>query len=115
MGRGLFFVSKMNKTLWPCIDYRGLNQITIKNKCPLPLIDSIHKQLHTATGFFKLDLQNAYHLVRIREGDERKHAFRTPLGPIEYLIIMPFSLTNAPAVFQALVNDVLRDYMNVLS
>lgn len=62
------------------------------------------------TVFTKLDLRNACHLVRIRE-DEWKTAFNTPLGHFEYLV-MPFGLTNAPAVFQAMVNDVLRDFVN---
>ncbi|KAL0198466.1 hypothetical protein M9458_007006, partial [Cirrhinus mrigala] len=61
-----------------------------------------------ASVFSKLDLRNAYHLVRIREGDEWKTAFNTPRGHFEYLV-MPFGLSNSPAVFQALVNDVLRD------
>ena len=69
------------------------------------------KLLQDARVFTKLDLQNAYHLVRIREGDELKTAFNTPTGHWEYLV-MPFGLTNAPAVFQALVNDVLRDMIN---
>ncbi|KAK7910478.1 hypothetical protein WMY93_015162 [Mugilogobius chulae] len=78
---------------------------------PLPLIDSAFTPLLGATVFTKLDLRNAYHLVRIREGDEWKTAFNTPLGHFEYLV-MPFGLTNAPAVFQALINDVLRDFLN---
>lgn len=80
VGAGFFFVTKKDKTLHPCIDYQGLNNITIKNKYPLPLIDSIRKQLQSVTNFIKLDLRNAYHLVRIKEGDEWKTAFRTPLG-----------------------------------
>ena len=104
-------MDKKDKTLWPYIDYRGLNNITVKNKYPLPLIDSAFEPLPQATIFTKLDLRNAYHLVHIRHGDEWKTAFNTPLGHFEYLV-MPFGLTNAPAVFQALVNDVLRDMLN---
>lgn len=59
----------------------------------------------------KLNLRNAYHLVRIRQGDEWKTAFNTHLCHFEYLV-MPFGLTKAPAKFQALVNDVLRDFLN---
>lgn len=110
-GAGFFFVDKKDKSLRPCIDYRGLNDITVKNRYPLPLISSAYELLQGAKIFTKLDLRNAYHLVRIREGDEWKTAFNTPTGHYEYLV-MPFGLTNAPAVFQALVNDVLRDMIN---
>uniref|UniRef100_A0A674MXQ5 Gypsy retrotransposon integrase-like protein 1 n=1 Tax=Takifugu rubripes TaxID=31033 RepID=A0A674MXQ5_TAKRU len=111
VGAGFFFVQKKDGTLRPCIDYRSLNEITIKNKYPLPLLDAAFAPLHRAKVFSKLDLRSAYHLVRIREGDEWKTAFNTPLGHFEYLV-MPFGLTNAPAVFQALINDVLRDMLN---
>ena len=111
VGAGFFFVDKKDKSLRPCIDYRGLNDITVKNKYPLPLIDSAFNSLHQAAVFTKLDLRNAYHLVRVKEGDEWKTAFNTPLGHFEYLV-MPFGLTNAPAVFQCLINDVLRDMLN---
>ena len=111
VGAGFFFVSMKDRSLRPCIDYRGLNNITLKNKYPLPLISSAFVPLHGAVVFSKLDLRNTYHLVRIWEGDEWKTAFNTPLGHFEYLV-MPFGLTNAPAVFQPLVNDVLRDMLN---
>uniref|UniRef100_A0A3B4GQD0 Gypsy retrotransposon integrase-like protein 1 n=1 Tax=Pundamilia nyererei TaxID=303518 RepID=A0A3B4GQD0_9CICH len=111
LGAGFFFVAKKDRFLQPCIDFRGLNKITIKNKYPLPLLASAFELLQGATVFSKLDLCNAYHLVRIREGDEWKTAFNTHLGHFEYLV-MPFGLTNAPAVFQAMINDVLRDLIN---
>lgn len=112
VGAGFFFVEKKDKTLRPCIDFRGLNNITVKNTYPLPLMNSAFDSLQGATIFSKLDLRNAYHLVRIRKGDEWKTGFNTPLGHFEYLV-MPFGLTNAPAVFQTLVNDVLRDFIGI--
>ena len=108
---GFFFVGKKDGSLRPCIDYRQLNNITVKNRYPLPLQSSTFEPLAKATIFTKLDLRNAYHLVRIKEGDEWKTAFNTHLGHFEYLV-MPFGLTNAPAVFQSLVNDILRDMIN---
>ncbi len=110
-GAGFFFVEKKDGSLRPCIDYRGLNSITVKNTYPLPLMSSAFESLQGASFFTKLDLRNAYYLVRIREGDEWKTAFNTPRGHFEYLV-MPFGLSNAPAVFQALVNDVLRDMVD---
>ncbi|XP_064875137.1 uncharacterized protein LOC135572058 [Oncorhynchus nerka] len=109
-----FFVSKKDGSLRPCIDYRGLNDITVKNKypLPLPLMSSAFDSLQGATVFTKLDLRNAYHLVRIKEGDEWLTGFNTPMGHFEYQV-MPFGLSNAPAVFQSLVNDVLRDMIGL--
>lgn len=63
VGAGFFFVEKKDKTLRPCIDYRGLNDITVKNKYPLSLMGSAFSPLHDATVLTKLDLWNAYHLV----------------------------------------------------
>ena len=111
-GVGFFFVGKKDGSLRSCIDYRGVNEITIKNRYPLPLMTTTFELLKGATIFTKLDLRNAYHLVQIREGDERKTAFNTPMRHWEYLVI-PFGLTNAPAVFQSLVNDVLRDMISL--
>lgn len=111
-GAGFFFAGKNDGSLRPCIDYRGLNEITVKNRYPLPLMSSAFKLLQGATIFTKLNLRNAYHLVRIKEGDEWKTAFNTPSGHRESLVLT-FGLTNAPAVFQNLVNDVLRELINV--
>ncbi len=94
-GAGFFFVGKKDGSLRPCIDYRGLNNITVKNTYPLPLMSSAFERLQGASIFSKLDLRNAYHLVRIREGDEWKTAFNTPRGHFEYLV-MPFGLSNSP-------------------
>lgn len=112
-GVEFFFVSKKDKSLRPCIDYQGLNDVTIKTKTryPLPLMSLAFELLQNTRIFTKVDLRNAYHLVRIREGDEWKIAFKTPNGHYEYLV-MPFGLTNSPAVFQVLDNDVLRDMLN---
>lgn len=79
-----------------------------KTSTHYPLLDATFGPLYKAQIFSKLDLRNTYHLVQIWEGDEWKTAFNTPLSHVEYLVI-PFGLTNAHAVFQALVNDALRD------
>ena len=76
----LFFVKKKDGGLRPCIDYRGLNQITLRYSCPLPLIAMAIESMHGARFFAKLDLRSAYNLVRIREGDEWKTAFSTTSG-----------------------------------
>ena len=95
----------------PAIDYWGLNNITIKNKYPLSLINAAFAPLQRARIFTKMDLRHAYYLVRISEGDEWKTAFKTSLRHFEYRV-MPFGITNAPTVFQALVNDVFHDLLN---
>lgn len=111
-GAGFFFVGKKDGSLRPCIDYSPLNDITVKNRYPLPLMSSAFELLQTAKIFTKLDLRNAYHLVRIKQGDEWKTGFNTQNGHYEYLV-MPFGLCNAPAVFQAFVNEVLREFLNI--
>ena len=76
----IFFVGKKDGSLRQCIDYRGHNDIMIKNRYPLPLMSSAFELLQNASVFTKLDLRNAYHLVRIYEGDEWKTAFNTTSG-----------------------------------
>ncbi|KAI2644270.1 Transposon Tf2-9 polyprotein [Labeo rohita] len=107
---GFFFVKKKDGGVRPCVDYRGLNQITVKNRHPLPLTNTALDALSGAHFFTKLDLRSAYNLVRIREGDEWKTAFITPTGHYETLV-MPFGLCNSPAAFQHFINDVLRDML----
>uniref|UniRef100_A0A3B3I3Y3 ribonuclease H n=1 Tax=Oryzias latipes TaxID=8090 RepID=A0A3B3I3Y3_ORYLA len=99
-GAGFFFVEKKDKSLRPCIDYRELNQITIKDKYSLPLISSVFDSIQEARIFSKLDLRNAYHLVRMKEGDEWKTAFNTPVGHYEYLV-MPFVCSTLCVMHQA--------------
>lgn len=111
-GAGIFFVEKKDHSLRPCIDYRELNRITIKNCYPLPPMPELSQRLGTAVVFTKLDLHGAYNLIRIREGVEWKTAFRTRFGHFEYLV-MPFGLCNAPATFQHFVNNIFRDYLDL--
>ncbi|KAK3547073.1 hypothetical protein QTP86_009905 [Hemibagrus guttatus] len=107
---GFFFVGKKDGGLRPCIDYWGLNAITVPYPYPLPLVPAALEQLRGARIFTKLDLRSAYNLVRIKKGDEWKTAFHTTHGHYEYWV-MPFGLTNAPAVFQALINGVFQDLL----
>ncbi len=108
---GFFFVKKKDGGLRPCIDYRGLNDNTIKFRYPLPLVPAALEQLCQAKFYTKLDLRNAYNLIRIRKGDEWKTAFSTTSGHYEYRV-MPFGLANSPSVFQSFMNDTFWDMLD---
>lgn len=104
-------MGKKDGGLRMCIDYRGRSDITVKKQYPLTLISFTYEFLQGSNIYTKLNLPNSYHLVHIREGDEWKTAFSTTCEHYEDYI-QPFSLTNAPAVFQDPVNDVLGDKLN---
>jgi hypothetical protein len=88
-----------------CVDYCRLNNFFKKNRYPLPLISWLLEQPGNAKIFTKIDLRGAYNLVQVKEGDEWKTTFRTKYGHFEYSVI-PFGLTNIPAVFQHMMNDI---------
>ncbi|SPC68179.1 related to Gag-pol polyprotein [Ustilago sp. UG-2017b] len=108
----VLFVPKKDGGLRLCVDYHGLNEITVKNRAPLPLIEEQLFLLRKARIYTKLDLRAAYNLIRIAKGDEWKTAFGTQLGLYEYLV-MPFGLANAPAHFQSFINDIFQDIIGV--
>jgi transposase InsO family protein len=111
-GAPILFVPKKDGSLRLCIDYRGLNAITKKNRHPLPLISETLDRLGRATVFSALDLKDAYYRIPIKRSDSWKTAFRTRYGHFEYNV-MPFGLTNAPATFQAYINRALAGLVDV--
>ena len=103
----VMFVKRLDGKLRLVVDYRGLNKVTVKNRFPVPLILEMLDRLHRAKVFTKIDLRNAYHQVRVKEGDEWKTAFRCWEGHYEYLVCLQ-GATNALAMFQYFMNDILR-------
>ena len=111
-GAPIRFDRKPDGSLCLCVNYWGLNNITIKNRYPLSLIGESLNRLGQARRFTQLNLTNAYHRMRIREGDKWKTAFRTRYGNFEYQV-MPFGLSNAPATFQGYVNKILAEKLDI--
>jgi hypothetical protein len=110
-GAPVIFMDKKDGTQRMCVDYRSLNEVTIKNKYPLLRIDDLFDQLRGACVFFKIDLCSGYHQLKIRASDIPKTAFTTRYGLYEY-IVMSFGLTNAPAYFMYLMNKVFMEYLD---
>jgi len=110
-GAPVIFVPKKDGGTRMCVDYRALNEVTIKNKYPLPRIEDLFDQLKGACVFSKIDLRSGYHQLKIRASDIPKTAFVSRYGLYEYTV-MSFGLTNAPAYFMYLMNKVFMDYLD---
>ena len=108
----ILFIPKKNKKLRLCVNYRKLNIITIKNKYSLSNIEKLQNHLIRVKWFIKLDLCEAYNLVRIKEDNEWKTAFRTRYEIYKYQIML-FGLTNTFATYQTLINDILIKYLDI--
>jgi hypothetical protein len=109
-GGPVLFVEK-DETQRMCVDYQSLNEVTIKNKYPLPRIEDVFDQMKGVGVFLKIDLRSGYLQLKIRESDISKIAFRTRYGLYEYTV-MSFGLTNAPAYFMYLMNKVFIEYLD---
>ncbi|GLI65233.1 hypothetical protein VaNZ11_008718, partial [Volvox africanus] len=107
----ILFVGKKDGTLRMCIDYRGLNVSTVKNRYPLPRVDDLLDKLKGSAYFSSIDLQQGYNQIHIAASDIPKTAFRTPFGHFEYTVLL-FGLTNAPATFQAVMDRMFRPFID---
>jgi hypothetical protein len=109
----VLFVEKKDGTQWIYVDYRSLNEVTIKNKYPLLRIEDLFNQMKGASVFYKIDLRLGYHQMKIWESDIPKIAFHTQYGLYEYTVLS-FELMNAPTYFMYLMNKVFMEYLDKL-
>jgi len=107
----VFFVGKKDGSKWIVMDYHNLNNQTVKNNYPLPLITELIDNIGSKKVFTKMDLRWGFNNMRIKEGDKWKGAFTTYIGFFK-LTVMFFGMTNLPATFQAMMNKILRDLIN---
>jgi hypothetical protein len=105
------FVTKKDDNLRLCIDYRALNEVTAKNRYPLPRIDDMFDQFRRVKYFLKIDLRSGYYQLWIRSEDMPKMAFVTRYGQYKFTV-MPFGLMNAPAYFMNLMNNVFMEELD---
>jgi hypothetical protein len=110
-GSSNIFVPKEDGGLRMCVDYRALNKATIRNNYPLPRIDEFWDQIGGSQSFSSLDLRSGFNKIRIASEDTQKTCFRTRYGAYE-LLVVPFGLAGAPPIFQSLMNEVLRPYLD---
>ena len=110
-GEFLLFLKKKDGTMQMCIDYRQLNKITIKNCYPLPRINDLFDQVGGENIFSKIILRYGHHKVRICDEDIHKTSFHTWYNHYEFVVI-PFSLTNAPANFMCVMNNIFNKYLD---
>ncbi|KAJ9528289.1 hypothetical protein QJQ45_014272 [Haematococcus lacustris] len=110
-GAPTLFVQKKDGSLRMCIDYRALNKLTVRDRYPLPRIDDLFDKLAGKRVFSSLDLQSGYHQIRITEEDVPKTDFLTPMGQFQFKVLC-FGLTNAPATFQRMMNNVFKPLIN---
>jgi len=107
----VFFVGKKDGSKRMVMDYCNLNDQTVKNNYPLLLITDLIDNMGSKRIFMKMDLQWRFNNVRIKEGDKWKGAFTTHMGSFEPTVMF-FGITNSPAMFQAMMNEILRDMIN---
>jgi hypothetical protein len=111
-GSSILFTKKADGSLRMCVDYRQLNKNTIRNRAPLPNLEELRDRMKGSTVFSKMDLNEGFYNIQVAEKDRYKTAFRCRYGHFEFNV-MPMGLANAPAVFQAMMNRIFRELIDI--